>query len=141
MAREQTWDLDKCFQAGLDKAFRSVPMFHPLKRKFLDFADGDITLPESITQAEGGLYVVWSSKAIQDCTAAIDRLKAKSDVAAIIADSPFSFIQKLSGGVTRATSALERVVEDDYLRRHWQSFREAISQAAKGKYLGFSLYP
>jgi hypothetical protein len=141
MARAQSWDLDKCFRAGLDEAFRSVPMFLPLKRKFLDFAEGDVTLPQSITRAEGGLYIVWSSRAIQDCMVAVDRLKAPSDVAGIIADSPFSFVQKISGGVARARSALEKVPNDDYLWRHWQSFREALSQAAKGKHLGFSMYP
>lgn len=141
MAREQSWDLDKCFRAGIETVFRAVPMLHPLKRKFIDFAEGDIELPQNIVGAEGGLYVVWSSQAIQDCLPAVDQLKTANDVEAVISNSSFSFVQKTFGGVARARKGLEAIARDDYSWGHWQSFREAISLAAKGKYLGFSLYP
>jgi hypothetical protein len=140
LARERSWELDKALAVGLAAVFRNLPAFAPLKRKFLQFADGDVALPKAVESTYGGLYVVWSSAALQDCLPAIALLQNREDVNSVMREARFSLLHRLTGGPKRARIALENLAKNDYLWENWQNIREAVTAAANGKYLGLCMY-
>lgn len=121
---EESWELDKALDTGLDTVFRVLPGMSSLL-KLVDFKGVDVPEPGFLEPEVDLVMAIWSSQALTDLLSPIHHYATQEVLAGLTEPHYQKAIQ---------------LFQSDYYWGHWLSLRDAVlTTSGQHHYLGMGI--